>query len=72
MDRQNNRNNAGPESTRELLARLDALLEEDWQVGMDLNTPEPSREETLTVSTDDNGKAKEKVGLTKVWMGIIL
>ena len=68
MDRQNHRNNAGPESTRELLARLDALLEEDWQVGMDLNTPEPSREETLTVSTDDNGKAKEKLRRQNDWV----
>lgn len=34
MDRQNNRNERGHETTAELLARLDALLDEDWKVSL--------------------------------------
>lgn len=39
MDKQNNRTNSGPETTQELLARLDALLNEDWQVSLPGDEP---------------------------------
>lgn len=68
MDRQNNRNNGESESTRELLSRLDALLEEDWQVGMDVNIPEQIQEEVPVLPERDDGKAKEKLRRQKDWV----
>ena len=40
MDRQNNRNTGEQESTQALLAKLDALLSEDWQVSLPELEPE--------------------------------
>ena len=39
MNRQNNRNTGGRETTDELLARLDALLNEDWKISLPGDEP---------------------------------
>ena len=44
MDTQYNRSNSGHETTEELLARLDALLDEDWKVSMPGDDPRPEQQ----------------------------
>lgn len=52
MGQQNDRNNGGRESTQALLAKLDALLSEDWQVSLPEMEPEPESRPAPTMEPE--------------------
>lgn len=58
MEEQNNKNNRDLESTRALLDRLDALLNEDWQIPQPGEEPavEPLQEQPANAKTTDGKK----------------
>ena len=68
MDRQNSGNRDETESTRELLMKLEELLNEDWRVGMDVSFPEPERQEVSASEEMSDGIAKEKLRRQKHWI----